>query len=136
MLTCSSGAVFAALIAVALAAALGAEPAVLLTMSTKSITTPIAMAVSEEIGGIASLAAGIVAFTALVTIAAAPTVFRWLGLNDPRLWGFCLGITAHGMGTARAFELNPVAGAFASLAMCLTGTLTAIVIPLLSLLLH
>ena len=134
---CISGAIFASVSAVAIGTISGADSGILASLSTKSITTPIAMAVSAEIGGNPSLAAGIVAFTSLIAIAIAPWIFKITGLADkPSLWGFCLGITAHGMGTARAFELNTMAGAFSSLAMCLTGTFTAIVIPLAALLLH
>lgn len=124
------GAVFAAGSAVTIAWLLGGSEATLLSLAPKSVTTPIAISLAREIGGLTTLAAGAVAITAVVGISAAPLVFRWLKIDDPKIWGFCLGITAHGMGTARAFEMNPTAGAFSSLAMCLTGALTAILIPL------
>ena len=63
-------------------------------------------------------------------IAAAPWCFRLLGVRDPRIQGFVLGIAALGMATARAFETSPIAGPFASLSLCLTGTFSAVVIPL------
>lgn len=125
-----SGAVFASASAVAIAWWLGGSETTLLSIAPKSVTTPIAISLAQEIGGLATLAAGTVALTAVVGISAAPLVFRLLKIDDPKIWGFCLGISAHGMGTARAFEMNPTAGAFSSLAMCLTGALTAIVIPL------
>lgn len=130
LLTCCSGAIFAALSAVAIGWVLGASETTLLSLAPKSVTTPIAMSLAEEIGGLATLAAGIVALTAVAAIALAPIVFRLLKIDDPKIWGFCLGITAHGMGTARAFEMHPTAGAFSSLAMCLTGAFSAIIIPL------
>lgn len=130
LLTFTSGAIFAAGSAVLLAYWLGGSELTLLSLSPKSVTTPIAISLAEEIGGVATLAAGAVAITAVVGIAVSPLIFRLLKLDDPKLWGFCLGITSHGMGTARAFETNPTAGAFASLAMCLTGIFTAILIPI------
>jgi len=130
LITCITGACFAAGVALVIAALLGAEQTVLLSLAPKSVTTPIAISVANEIGGIASLAAGAVAITAVLSIFFAPYVFKWLGIDDPAQWGFCLGITGHGMGTARAFEINAQAGAFASLAMCLTGTFSAVIIPI------
>lgn len=130
LLTFSCGAVFAAASAVGIAYMLGAHETTMLSLAPKSVTTPIAINLADEIGGLATLAAGAVALTAVVGITLGPLIFRLLGITDPKIWGFCLGITAHGMGTARAFELNATAGAFSSLAMCLTGALSAILIPL------
>jgi putative effector of murein hydrolase len=94
------------------------------------VTTPIAIGISREIGGIISLTNGAVLFTAAVGITVAPLCFRLLRIRDPRIQGFALGIAAHGMATARAFETSAVAGAFASLSLCLTGTFSAVAIPL------
>ena len=130
LLTFSSGAIFAAASAVGIAYLLGASETTMLSLAPKSVTTPIAISLADEIGGLATLTAGCVAFTAAIGICFAPIIFRLLNIRDPKIWGFCLGITAHGMGTARAFEKNPTAGAFASLAMCLTGALSALLIPI------
>lgn len=130
LVTFFTGALFAAGSAVAIAWVLGGSEATLLSLAPKSVTTPIAIALADEIGGLTTLAAGAVALTAAISISFAPIVFRLLKIDDPKIWGFCLGITAHGMGTARAFEMNPTAGAFSSLAMCLTGALSAVIIPL------
>ncbi len=129
LLTCMFGAAFAAVSAVVIAYSLGATETTMLSLAPKSVTTPIAMELAAEIGGLASLAAGCVALTAVSAMCLAPIVFRLLNITDPQIWGFCLGITAHGMGTARAFEMNPTAGAFSSLAMCLTGAFSAALIP-------
>ena len=130
LVTFSTGAIFAAASAVVIAWLLGASEATMLSLAPKSVTTPIAIALADEIGGLASLAAGCVALTAAISIYLAPIVFRLLKIEDPKVQVFCMGITAHGMGTARAFETSPVAGAFSSLAMCLTGAFSALVIPL------
>ena len=132
LITVSTGAFFAAASAVTIAWLLDATEVTMLSLAAKSVTTPIAISISQEIGGLATLAAGSVALTAAVSIGFAPLIFRLLKIDDPKIWGFCLGITAHGMGTARAFEMNPTAGAFSSLAMCLTGALSAVMIPLIA----
>jgi putative effector of murein hydrolase len=131
LLIFSSGAFFAAISAIVIAYYLGANEITLLSLAPKSVTTPIAISIADEIGGLTTLAAGAVAFSAATGIALAPIIFRLLKITDPKIRGFCIGITAHGMGTGKAFEENPTAGAFASLAMCLTGTLSAFLIPVI-----
>lgn len=128
--TVITGAIFASGSAVLIAYWLGASPETLLSLAPKSITTPVAMSVADEIGGLTTLATGAVVLTAVVGICAGPVIFKWLNITDPRIWGFCLGISAHGVGTARSFELNATAGAFSSLALCLTGTFSAVMIPI------
>ena len=132
LLTFSCGAIFASASAVAIAYWLGGSETTLLSLAPKSVTTPIAISIADKIGGLTTLAAGAVALTAAVGISAAPIVFRLLRIDDPKIWGFCMGITSHGMGTARAFEKNPTAGAFSSLAMCLTGAFTALFVPIIA----
>lgn len=129
-ITVISGAIVASGSAVLIAYWLGATPETLLSLAPKSITTPIAMSVAEEIGGLTTLATGAVVLTAVVGICAGPLLYKWMNISDPRIWGFCLGISAHGVGTARSFEINATAGAFASLALCLTGTFSAVMIPI------
>ena len=60
----------------------------------------------------------------------ATPVLNALGLKDWRARGFATGVASHGIGTARAFQVNPVAGAFAGLGMALNAILTAILAPL------
>ena len=55
-----------------------------------------------------------------------------LGVRDPQARGFAAGLAAHGIGTARAFQVNSIAGAFAGIAMSLNGALTAMILPLLA----
>lgn len=136
LLTLVAGASFAATSALAIAFILGGNEQTLLSLASKSVTTPIAIGITAEIGGLETLATGAVVFTGALGLVMGPLIFRFLKIDDPRIWGFCMGITAHGVGTARAFELNATAGAFASLALCLTGTLSAIFIPLVFLLLQ
>lgn len=130
VLTIVIGGSFAAISALGIAYAMGASTETLLSLSPKAVTTPIAIAIVNEIGGLPTLASGAVVFTAAIGIAMCVPLFRLLGIRDPRIWGFCMGLNAHGMGTSRAFELNATAGAFSSLAMCLNGSFSAVVIPL------
>jgi predicted murein hydrolase (TIGR00659 family) len=123
------GAPLAAGVAIALAALFGAPADVVGSLAPKSITTPIALEVSLLTGGYPALAAGAVAITGIVGVLAAPLVFRLLKVTDDRIRGLALGLVAHAIGTARAFEYGERAGAYSSLALGLTGLLTALALP-------
>ena len=103
----------------------------LLSLAPKSVTTPIAMGIAERIGGHPSLAAVMVIATGILGAITAQTLFRWLKVKDEAVGGFALGVAAHGIGTARAFQVSETMGAFAALGMGLNGLLTAIALPTL-----
>lgn len=128
LLAGSATAVFSA---VFIARALGASPATVYSLAPKSVTTPIAMGVAEQIGGIPSLTAVLVIITGIIGAIGFPSLFRLLRVRDPAAQGFAVGLAAHGIGTARAFLVNEEVGAFAALAMGLNGLLTALVLPLI-----
>lgn len=132
MLACVVGIITAVGSTLGLAAIMGAKPETLLSLAPRSVTSPIAMGVAEQIGGIPSLAAGLVLLTGSIGCVVAPWIFRILKVRDPAVQGFTLGLAAHGFGTAHAFaRIGAVAGAFSGLAMGLTGLLTAFLLPLL-----
>ncbi|HSP58355.1 MAG TPA: LrgB family protein [Halomonas sp.] len=131
LLACVVGIITAVGSTLGLAALMGAKPETLLSLAPRSVTSPIAMGIAEQIGGIPSLAAGLVLLTGSIGCAAAPWIFRVLKVRDPAVQGFTLGLAAHGFGTAHAFaRIGAVAGAFSGLAMGLTGLLTAFLMPL------
>lgn len=130
VITVISAAAFAVLSVLAVAYWLGGSEITLLSLTAKSVTTPIAIGISESTGGLSAITASAVILTGIVGIVAVDPIMRLCRVTDDRLWGFSLGLTAHAIGTARAFERSPVAGAFSSLALCLTGTYSAIFIPL------
>jgi predicted murein hydrolase (TIGR00659 family) len=103
----------------------------LLSLAPKSVTTPIAMGIAERIGGHPSLAAVMVIATGILGAITAQTLFRWLQIKDEAVGGFALGVAAHGIGTARAFQVSETMGAFAALGMGLNGLLTALALPTL-----
>ena len=125
------GSLTAALSAVAIGRLFGASLPSQLSLAPKSVTTPIAMGVAERIGGIPSLTAVLVIITGVIGAVGARYVFDAMGLRDPAIRGFAIGIASHGIGTARAFQVNEQSGAFAALAMGLNGALTALLLPLI-----
>ena len=131
LLGLAAGALTAVVSAVGSAWLLGASVPTQLSLAHKSVTTRIAMAVAERIGGIASLTAVLVIVTGIVGAVIAPALFRRLRVQDHAIQGFALGVTAHGIGTARALQISEEAGAFAALAMGLNGVVTALLLPAL-----
>ena len=89
------------------------------------------MGVAERIGGIPSLTAVLVIVTGILGAVGARYVFDAMKIADPAIRGFAIGIASHGIGAARAFQVNQQSGAFAALAMGLNGALTAFLLPLL-----
>ena len=129
---CFIGVAVAISTAVGIAWLAGAGEQTLLSLAPKSVTTPIAMGIAEKIGGLPSLAAGIVLLTGAVGAVAAGPLFRLAGIRDHRAQGFALGIAAHGFGTAHALTISLRAGAFAGLGLGMAGLLTAFLLPLLA----
>ena len=124
-----AGALTAALSAVFLAWLFDAAPQTLLALAPKSVTAPVAMGITEKLGGPASLTAILVVSTGILGAVIGPTVLDWCRVNDPAVRGFAMGTTSHGIGTARAFQESEVAGAFSGLAMGLNTLLSSLLIP-------
>lgn len=110
---------------------LGLDGLTIRSLLPRSVTTPIAMGVAEQIGGEPALTAALVILTGMIGAVIANDLLRLLRIEAPAVRGFAIGLAAHGIGTARALQLNAEAGAFAGLAMSLNGILTAIILPLL-----
>ncbi|MCF8174995.1 MAG: LrgB family protein [Burkholderiaceae bacterium] len=129
LLALLAGSISAALSAVLIGDLFGASDASLLSLAPKSVTTPIAMGIAERLGGLPSLTAVLVILTGILGAVGAPWLYVVLRIHDPAMRGFALGIASHGIGTARAFQENEQAGAFAALAMGFNGLLTALLLP-------
>lgn len=94
------------------------------------MTAAIAMGISRELGGDAALTASLVILTGILGAVMVTPLLNLLGITDYRARGFAVGVAAHGIGTARAFQVSAVAGTFAGIALGLNGLLTSIVVPL------
>lgn len=125
-----AGSATAVVSALAIARALGVEGTVLLSLAPKSATAPVAMGVAERIGGSPTLAAVLVILTGLAGAMIATPLLNALRIRDWRARGLAAGVAAHGIGTARALQVNPVAGAFAGIGMGLNALVTALLVPL------
>ncbi len=124
------GSVTAIASAVAIGWAFGAANETLLSLAPKSATLPIAMGIAEKIGGLPSLTAVTVALTGVSGAIMATALLNLIRVRDYAVRGFAVGITAHGIGTARALQVSDEAGAFSALAMGLNGIATTLLLML------
>ena len=110
----------------------GADKIIIETLLPKSVTTPIAIGISERFGGLPGLTAVIVVLVGVFGGIIGPYVLRKLGVTSRVAQGLAMGAGAHGLGMTRAIELGAVEGAISGLALVLMGLMTAILIPLLN----
>lgn len=127
-----TGSLAAMLSAVGIAAALGLDTDILLALIPKSATAPVALGVSEAIGGSPSLTAVFVITTGITGAIIATPLLNLLRITDWRARGFAVGVASHGIGTARAFQVNETAGAFSGVGMGLNALLTALIAPIIA----
>ena len=123
------GSLVAIVSALGIAAAFGVPREVLVSLAPKSVTAGIAMAVSDSLGGIPSLTAALVIMTGIIGAVLVTPLMNALRIRDYAARGFAVGLASHGIGTARAFTVNSVAGVFAGIAMGLNAVVTAILVP-------
>ncbi|MFT3972841.1 MAG: LrgB family protein [Amaricoccus sp.] len=119
--------------AVAIAWLFGAPHEILASLAAKSVTAPIAMALTQVIGGIPALAAVLVVLTGILGSVIVTPLMNALRIRDFAARGFAVGVASHGIGTARAFQVSEEAGTFAGIAMGLNGALTSLVFLILPL---
>jgi len=125
------GSIVAVVSAVGIGWLLGASRETLLSLAPKSVTAPIAMGIAEKLGGLPSLTGVLVVSTGILGAVLARGTLNLLRIEDHAVRGFAVGLAAHGIGTARAFQVSETAGAFSGLAMGLNGLATAFLFPAL-----
>lgn len=114
----------------------GADHALIVSLEPKSVTTPIAMSIAEKAGGIPSIAAVVVIVVGIFGGIVGPFVLEKLGIRSKIARGLALGSAAHGLGTARAMELGTIEGAISGLAIGVMGIMTAILVPIIEMILN
>jgi len=110
---------------------LGASREVVASIAPKSVTTPIAMSISDKIGGIPPLTAALVICTGIFGAILGPAILKLFKIKDKVAFGLAMGSASHGIGTAKAAEEGQLEGAVSGLAICLNGVATAILTPIL-----
>ncbi len=108
---------------------LGASHEVVVSLASKSVTTPIAMEVTQALGGIPSLTAAVVVLTGLLGSVAGFKIMSVGHINNPMAKGLSMGAASHAVGTSACMERDEFVGAYASLGLTLNGILTAMLAP-------
>lgn len=124
-----SGVIIAAGSSIGLAWLFGGSTEIQMSLAPKSATAPVAMGISEKIGGLPSLTAVLVVVTGITGAVLGTKLFEWIRIKDDTAKGIAMGVAAHGIGTARAFQVSTQMGAFSGLAMALSAFATAIIVP-------
>ncbi|OKP78241.1 CidB/LrgB family autolysis modulator [Paenibacillus helianthi] len=132
-----SGTVMAVLSSMLLAKWLHLSGALATSLVPRSVTTPIAMSISQSIGGVPSITAVFVILTGVLGTLMGPSVLRLFRIDNEIARGVSLGTAAHGTGTSKAFELSSLTGTISSIAMILTALFSIGLAPaLLAVFLH
>ena len=94
------------------------------TLLSKSVTTPIGIAISSQLGGIVTISVSVIIITGVSGAMLGEYIFKWLKIDASIAQGVALGTASHAMGTAKAIELGDIQAAMASLSIAVTGILT------------
>lgn len=109
---------------------MGASTPVVVSLAAKSVTTPIAMEVTQALGGIPALTAAIVVCVGIFGALFGFKVLTWGKVGSPIAQGLSMGTASHAVGTSAAMEVSGKYGAFASLGLTINGILTALLTPI------
>jgi predicted murein hydrolase (TIGR00659 family) len=112
-----------------IAKAFGADKILIASLSTKSVTTPIAISLAEKDGGVPALAAAFVVICGIFGGLVGPIILRKMGIKSKIAQGLAMGSASHALGTARAMEMGALEGAISGLAIGIMGIMTALLIP-------
>jgi predicted murein hydrolase (TIGR00659 family) len=124
-----AGSLAAVVSIVLLAEAVGLPREVVLSLAPKSVTAGVAMGISESLHADPSLTAVSVVLTGIMGAIVVTPLMNRTGITDFRARGFAAGLAAHGIGTARAFQVDEVAGVFSGIAMGLNALVTSLLVP-------
>lgn len=128
---CFIGSVTAMVSGTAIALWMGATPEIAATIMPKSVTTPIAMAVSGSLQGIPAISAICVLIAGVLGAVFGHMLLNLLGVKTKAARGLAIGNASHALGTARSAEVDFQEGAFSSLALVICGIITSLLAPFL-----
>ncbi|NLD16488.1 MAG: LrgB family protein [Tissierellia bacterium] len=125
-----AGAVTAIVSVILLANLFGVSEQLKLSLVSQSITTAIAIPLTEQIGGLGAIVSISIALRGISGAILAPTIFKIFNVKDPVAKGVAIGTTSHASGTAKAIEMGEIEGALSGLSIAIAGIITAIVLPI------
>jgi predicted murein hydrolase (TIGR00659 family) len=124
------GCITAIVSVVMLAELVGLPREIVLSLAPKSVTAGVAMGISETLGANPAITAVATVLTGIMGAIVVTPLMNRMGFTDFRARGFAAGLASHGIGTARAFQVDEVAGVFAGIAMGLNALITSLLVPL------
>ncbi len=124
-----TGSLTASVSGIAIVWLLGGSRDSMVSIAPKSVTAPVAMGIAEQLGGLPSLTAVLVILTGILGAMLGPAFLNRLGIKNMAARGLAIGVASHGIGTARALQVNELAGAFAGLGMGLNALATSVLLP-------
>ena len=111
---------------------LGVKQALIASLAPKSVTTPIAMELAGNNGGVPGLTAVIVVCAGILGSIIGPPIMKLMGVKSPVAKGLAMGASSHGIGTAAAIQMGAIEGALSGLAIGIMGLITSLLLPLFS----
>ena len=109
---------------------LGLDEQMIASLLSKSVTTPIAIALTEQFGGLPALTIASTVITGLAGNLLAPFLAKLFGIKDPVAHGVGIGSSSHALGTSKALELGEVQGAMSSISISFSAIWTVLLAPL------
>ena len=126
-----AGAVTAIVSVILLANLFGISEQLKLSLVSQSITTAIAIPLTEQIGGLGAIVSISISFRGILGAVFSPSILKFFRIENPVAKGVAIGTTSHASGTAKAIEMGEVEGALSGLSIAITGVITAIVLPII-----
>lgn len=124
---CLVGAVTSIMSVILLSRAFGLDEQIEKALIPKSVTTPIAAAISEQLGGITSITVAAVVVTGVLGCIGAPLLIKLFRVKDPVAAGVAIGACSHALGTSKAIEISETHGAMSGIAIGISGIITVII---------
>ncbi|MBM7643051.1 LrgB family protein [Streptococcus loxodontisalivarius] len=103
-----------------------------ISLFPKSVTTAMAIGISEKMGGMTTVTLVVVVLTGIFTSVVGPSFLKFLKIDDPVAFGLALGGTGHAVGTGAALRHGQVQGAMAGLAIGVTGIMYVVISPIVA----
>lgn len=125
---CFVGSLSSLVSVLALCKLFGLDESLTASLLPKSCTTAIAIGIAESNGGVAGIAAGAVMIAGLTGAVLVPAFAKWFKVKDPVAEGVAIGACSHALGTTKAMEIGQLQGAMSSIALCLCGILTSVIV--------
>jgi len=131
-----SGSVVSITSIILLSKAFGLEAVLALSLVPKSVTTPIGIEVSKQLGGVPEITVAAIIITGITGAIMAQVVFSALKIKDKVAIGIAIGTSAHAVGTAKAIEMGEIEGGMSGLAIGVAGLITVIIAPIIVKIFH